>query len=127
MSKLFAPAAGGRIAWNAAAGAFEIAAGFEDHPVVEASWYGTQRVSLPLGEGFHALRLTLKSSQVGAVAASARPRWDARRRMELAVSLLVEPALDALITSESSFDALPETLTTLTDTPGDTLCHVIRY
>ena len=33
--------------------------------VVEMSWYGDQPVPLPLGEAFHARRLTLKSSQVG--------------------------------------------------------------
>ena len=39
-------------------------AGFEA-TIVELSWYGDQAVPLPLGEAFHARRLTLKSSQVG--------------------------------------------------------------
>ena len=42
-------------------------AGFEA-TVVEMSWYGDQTVPIPLGEAFHARRLTLKSSQVGHVA-----------------------------------------------------------
>ena len=78
-------------------------AGFEA-TIVEMSWYGTQMVALPLGEAFHARRLTLKSSQVGAVASSQRPRWDAPRRMALALTLLADPALDALITGESEFE-----------------------
>ena len=101
-------------------------AGFEA-AIVEMSWYGNQSVPLALGEGFHAKRLTLTSSQVGSVAASQRARWDARRRMQLALRLLADPALDALITGESRFDELPSVMATLATTPGDTLCHRIRY
>jgi hypothetical protein len=95
--------------------------------VVEMSWYGTETVPMPLGEGFHARRLTLKSSQVGSVARSQRPRWDARRRMQFALTLLANAELDALITGESPFDALPEVMAKLATAPGDTLCHRIRY
>ena len=91
------------------------------------SWYGDQTVAAPLGGAFHARRLTLKSSQVGTVADSQRARWDARRRMQLALMLLADPALDALITGESHFDALPDVMARLARTPGDTLCHRIRY
>jgi NADPH:quinone reductase-like Zn-dependent oxidoreductase len=101
-------------------------AGFEA-TVVELSWYGNQAVPVRLGGGFHALRLTLKSSQVGAVSASQRPRWDARRRIQLALSLLSDPALDVLITAESPFEELPETMARLANGPGPTVCHRIRY
>jgi Zn-dependent alcohol dehydrogenase len=103
-------------------------AGFES-TIVEMSWYGNQAVplSLALGEGFHARRLTLKSSQVGSVATSQRARWDARRRMQLALSMLTDPALDVLITGESEFETLPDVMAQLATAPGDTLCHRIRY
>jgi hypothetical protein len=101
-------------------------AGFES-TIVEMSWYGTQVVSIPLGEVFHARRLTLKSSQVGTVASSQRPRWDAPRRMQLALTLLADSALDALITGESEFEALPRLMSQLAQGPGDTVCHRIRY
>jgi len=101
-------------------------AGFEA-TIVEMSWYGDQVVSVPLGEDFHARRLVLKSSQVGSVAASQRARWNTRRRMQLALSMLADPALDALITGESHFDALPEVMSELAAAPGNTLCHRIRY
>jgi 2-desacetyl-2-hydroxyethyl bacteriochlorophyllide A dehydrogenase len=101
-------------------------AGFEA-TVVEMSWYGDQRVSLALGEAFHARRLTLRSSQVGHIARSQRARWDTRRRMQLALSMLADSALDVLITGESAFDAMPETMARLASVPGDTLCHRIRY
>jgi len=64
---------------------------------------------------------------VGQVAPSQRARWNTRRRMAYALSLLTEPALDALITGESAFEELPQVMAQLTQAPGDTLCHRIRY
>src|SRR5204862_4751968 len=78
--------------------------------IVELSWYGDRSVSLPLGQAFHARRLTLTSSQVGTVAASQRPRWDTHRRMALALGLLADPVLDVLITGESPFEELPDVM-----------------
>jgi threonine dehydrogenase-like Zn-dependent dehydrogenase len=99
-------------------------AGFEA-TIVELSWYGDRSAALPLGEAFHARRLTLKSSQVGSVPGTHRARWDHRRRMALALSLLADASLDALITGESDFESLPETMAALA--AGDALCHRIRY
>jgi NADPH:quinone reductase-like Zn-dependent oxidoreductase len=101
-------------------------AGFEA-TVLEMSWYGDRHVPVALGESFHAQRLTIKSSQVGHVAASQRARWTTQRRMQLALSLLSEPALDTLITGESGFDDLPTVMAALAESPGTTLCHRIRY
>jgi len=95
--------------------------------VVEMSWYGDRMVAAALGESFHARRLTLKSSQVGHVAALKRARWDHRRRMTLALELLADPVLDLLITGESPFAELPLVMATLASASGSTLCHRIRY
>jgi len=95
--------------------------------IVEMSWYGDQPVSVPLGEAFHARRLTLRSSQVGVVAASQRARRGTGERMRLALSMLADPALDALITGESPFETLPATMAQLARSPGNTLCHRITY
>jgi len=95
--------------------------------IVELSWFGDRTVPLPLGGAFHAKRLTIQSSQVGRVAPAQRPRWDTHRRMQLALRLLSDPALDALITGESAFETLPDVMAQLTTSPGDTLCHRIRY
>jgi Zn-dependent alcohol dehydrogenase len=95
--------------------------------IVEMSWYGDQTVDVRLGEAFHARRLTIKSSQVGTVAAPQRARWDTRRRMQLALSMLADPALDVLITGESAFDDLPRVMAQLAAAPGDAIFHRIRY
>ena len=72
-------------------------------------------------------RLTIRSSQVGYVSPPQRSRWSPRRRLALALALLTDPALDALITGESTFDELPMVMPRLAASPGDTLCHRIRY
>ena len=100
--------------------------GFEA-TVVELSWYGSREVPLPLGERFHQRRLTIRSSQVGSVAAAQRARWDHRRRMGLALSLLADPILDRLVTGEDAFEALPTVQERLARDPGDPLMHRIRY
>ncbi len=102
-------------------------AAFEAH-IVEMSWFGSRRVGLPLGQDFHARRLTLRSSQVGTVATSQRARWNARRRMQLALQLLQrDPALDCLVSAESPFQELPEVMARVTTNPQGTLCHRIAY
>jgi threonine dehydrogenase-like Zn-dependent dehydrogenase len=95
--------------------------------IVEMSWYGDQVVPLSLGQSFHARRLTVRSSQVGTIPPSQRSRWDTRRRMRLALQLLRDPALDVLLTGESTFEELPEVMVQLASVGGDTLCHLIKY
>ena len=101
-------------------------AGFEA-TVLELSWYGDKAVSVPLGQAFHSRRLQLRSSQVGQIAPAQRSRWDYRRRLALAMKLLEDETLDCLISGESEFVTLPETLAQLTLDGNDVLCHRIRY
>jgi NADPH:quinone reductase-like Zn-dependent oxidoreductase len=96
--------------------------------VLELSWYGQGPVAAPLGEAFHSQRLTLKSSQVGHIATAQRGRWSHRRRLELALSLLADPSLDALITHSAPFHTLPQVLARLAGpSASDTLCQRIDY
>ena len=101
-------------------------AGFEA-AVLELSWYGDRHVPAPLGEDFHAKRLRLQSSQVGAVAAPRRARRTHRERRMLAMDLLRDPVFDCLITGESRFEDLPATMARLAAEPGGALCHVVTY
>ena len=94
--------------------------------VVELSWYGDRKVSLPLGEAFHSRRLTIRSSQVGTVS-PARTNRSYADRLALALDLLADPALDALITGESAFEELPEVMPRLASGEIPALCHRVRY
>lgn len=105
--------------------ALEVAA--DEATIVEASWYGTREVALPLGEAFHVRRLTIRSSQVGRVPPRLAAEWTCERRLRFAISLLADERLDALITDESPFENLPQVMAALSAAPDDTLCHRIRY
>ncbi|MEJ7685825.1 MAG: hypothetical protein WKG52_01835, partial [Variovorax sp.] len=59
--------------------------------------------------------------------ASQRARWSHRRRLALALALLRDPALDALITDSGPFADLPAVLQRLAAGSPGTLCHRIDY
>ncbi|MFD5008839.1 zinc-binding alcohol dehydrogenase [Streptomyces chartreusis] len=95
--------------------------------VLELSWYGDRRVALPLGEAFHSRRLVIRSSQVGTVSPARRATRSYADRLALALDLLADPALDALVTGESAFEELPEVMPKLTSGEIPALCHRVRY
>ncbi|MBX6373957.1 MAG: zinc-binding alcohol dehydrogenase [Acetobacteraceae bacterium] len=106
-------------------------AGFEAR-IVEASWFGDREPALPLGEAFHARRLSLVSSQVSAVAAPMRARRTHAERLALALALLGEDSrLDALLGPSVPFKELPDAMGRLLEpaAPGRPapLCPVITY
>ncbi len=95
--------------------------------VLELSWYGTQEVSLSLGGAFHARRLRLQSSQVGALPPRQRPRWNHRRRLELALRLLRDQTLERLIDAHAPFAELPVVMRRLGRGELPATCHRIDY
>jgi threonine dehydrogenase-like Zn-dependent dehydrogenase len=95
--------------------------------VLELSWYGDAKVSLSLGGPFHARRLALRASQVGVVAPARRANRTTTDRLGLALELLRDPAFDALLTGQSSFQELPDVMARLADGRLPALCHVITY
>lgn len=99
----------------------------EEGRVVELSWYGDRPVEVALGGGFHHRRLSILSSQVGAVSPGRRSRWSHRRRLTKALDLLADPALDALITREIAFDDLPSELPRILGPAPEGIATVVRY
>lgn len=101
-------------------------AGFEA-TVLELSWYGTSAPTAPLGGSFHSKRLTLKASQVGQIPAQRRARWTYKRRLETALTLLSDPALDALLTPVLSFKDLPSSVHDVLNDGQSALAPLIEY
>ncbi|MCI3270993.1 zinc-binding alcohol dehydrogenase [Streptomyces cylindrosporus] len=99
----------------------------DEGTVLELSWYGDRRVSLPLGEDFHSRRLVVRSSQVGTVAPARRSSRTYADRLALALDLLADPVLDALVTGESAFEELPDVMPRLAAGEIPALCHRVRY
>jgi len=101
------------------------AAGFEAR-IIEASWFGAKPVTLPLGEAFHSRRLTLRASQVGAVATPMRGRRTHAERLALALRLLADDRCDALLGAPVPFGALPEQFAALLGPDGPP-CPLVAY
>ena len=95
--------------------------------VVEMSWYGKNQVTLPLGQAFHAKRLTIRSSQVGSIPPLQQARWTHARRLALALDLLGDEVLDWLVTSECPFESLPEAMSELASSDAFELCKRVVY
>jgi threonine dehydrogenase-like Zn-dependent dehydrogenase len=95
--------------------------------VLELSWYGDREVNLPLGEAFHSGRLAIRASQVGRVAPARRSRRSTADRLALALDLLRDPDFDALLSTGSGFDDLPDVLARLASGKLATLCHLVSY
>ncbi|MFD7811629.1 zinc-binding alcohol dehydrogenase [Streptomyces sp. NPDC059785] len=95
--------------------------------VLELSWYGDRRVSLPLGEAFHSRRLVLRASQVGSVSPARRAGRTYADRLTLSLGLLADPRFDALITGECRFEELPDVLPRLASGELPGLCHRVLY
>jgi hypothetical protein len=98
----------------------------DDSDVIELSWFADKEVTLPLGEDFHARRLNIRSSQVGAVALPRRHRRTNAQRLQEAVNQLKDPLFDTFLSSECQFQNLPSTLVKLFERPGG-FCHVVAY
>jgi threonine dehydrogenase-like Zn-dependent dehydrogenase len=95
--------------------------------VTDLSWYGDTDVTLSLGGAFHSRRLGLRSSQVGLVAASRRANRSPNGRLALAVELLCDPAFDALLTTTSRFEELPQVMAQIATAKRPTLGHTLTY
>lgn len=98
--------------------------------IVELSWFGDREVALPLGAAFHPRRLRLVSSQVGSVSPAMRARRTHAERMALALSLLDDSRLDALLGPFIPFRDLPARIGAVLDPPPGSpqpLCPVVLY
>jgi len=112
---------------SAAGLATAIDAAGEEAQVLELSWYGSREISLSLGGAFHSRQIRLQSSQVGHISATRRPRWTHRRRLQAAMSMLIDERLDVLLTHSVDFEDLPHQLPILLGSKSQALCSLIRY
>ena len=82
---------------------------------------------MPLGGRFHSGRLGVRASQVGTVAPARAARYTHQERLRFALSLLADPAFDALLTSSAPLAELPAVMALLAAGDRRTLCHSVTY
>lgn len=99
----------------------------EQGELIEMSWYGATAPEVPLGAQFHSRRLSIRASQVGAVAAARRARRTPADRLRLAMAALADPAFDALLGEPTPFHELPQTIIRLAAGEPGGLCPVVTY
>jgi threonine dehydrogenase-like Zn-dependent dehydrogenase len=95
--------------------------------VIDLSWYGDREVRLSLGGAFHTRRLGIRASQVSTLSPAHCGRRTTADRLALALDLLHDPAFDALLTGQSSFNELPDVMARLVAGSLPALCHTITY
>jgi hypothetical protein len=71
--------------------------------------------------------LSIRASQVGALAPARRARRGFSDRLGLALQLLQDDAFDAVLSASSPFEELPSVLPRIADGSWPGLCHVIEY
>lgn len=94
--------------------------------ILEASWFGTAPCAVPLGGAFHSRRLRLLATQVGQVAGPMRGRRSHAQRLQVALELLQDDRLDALLDGPTAFEDLATAMPKILGAPG-ALCHVVLY
>ena len=99
----------------------------DEGDLVELSWYGTHSPRVPLGLDFHARRLRIRGSQVGAISAARRARRTHADRLALAVAALADPSFDALLGGTAAFADLPRVMESLCQGSLSGMCQVIAY
>ncbi len=102
------------------------ATGFGGRLVI-GSWYGNKRVTLDLGGDFHRGHMTVISSQVSRLAPRWQARWTKARRLRLAMSLLTEMDVPALITHRFPLAEVADAYALLDKRPGEALQVLLTY
>jgi hypothetical protein len=94
--------------------------------VVEASWYGSRRVTLDLGGAFHRKRLKLRSSQVSRIDPALRGSWDKDRRLQQVLELLQAIRPSRYISHRFALDRAQEAYVLLEKHPDRTIQVVLE-
>lgn len=99
----------------------------QEGTIAVISYYGKRTATLRLSPEFHLRRQRVVSSMVGMVGSGLQPRWDAMRRMRVAMEQLAAIDVDALVTHRLRFDQAPEAYEMIDRRPEDSLGVLLEY
>jgi threonine dehydrogenase-like Zn-dependent dehydrogenase len=95
--------------------------------VAVISYYGNRSVQLTLSPEFHLRRQRIVSSMVGMVGSGLQPRWDKRRRMEVAMNLVAKLDVESMITQQLPFASASDAYELIDSSPADVLGVLLDY
>jgi len=95
--------------------------------ILIGSWYGQKRADLNLGGHFHRSQMRLISSQVSHLAPSLRGRWNKKRRLQTALSMLEKHQPAKLITHRFPISQAAEAYRLLDQNAGEVIQIVFSY
>jgi threonine dehydrogenase-like Zn-dependent dehydrogenase len=104
-----------------------IAAAGYDGRVLIGSWYGSKKSNLDLGSQFHRSNVRLISSQVSQIAPRWRGRFDKKRRLEVAWSMLAKLDPQRMITHRFPISQAHHAYQLLDQDPGSTIQVLLTY
>jgi 2-desacetyl-2-hydroxyethyl bacteriochlorophyllide A dehydrogenase len=99
----------------------------QEGTIVVVSYYGSRVASLRLSPEFHLRRQRIVSSMVGMIGSGLQPRWNARRRMQVAMERLANIDVEALITHRVPFEGAPQAYELIDTKPAETLGVLLDY
>jgi threonine dehydrogenase-like Zn-dependent dehydrogenase len=95
--------------------------------IVLGSWYGTRKVTLPLGGRFHRSRIQLISSQVSTLSPHLSGRWGKARRLAAAWSAIRQIGPKSLISHRIPFTEAPSAYQLYREAPEETIQILLIY
>ena len=98
-----------------------------DGRILLGSWYGDRHVELKLGGVFHRNQIKMISSQVSHLSPRWSGRWDKRRRIQSALSLIARHKPSSLITHRFPVEQAGKAYRLLDQAESDTIQVVLTY
>lgn len=97
-----------------------------DTSIIALSFYSGDK-SLNLSDEFHHNRVTIRSSQNGAIPPKISHMWDNKRKLDAAMQLLPKLDLEGFITQKFSIDNAVEAYELVDKRPGDIISVLLTY
>jgi 2-desacetyl-2-hydroxyethyl bacteriochlorophyllide A dehydrogenase len=99
----------------------------QEGTVAVLSYYGKRPAILRLSPEFHLRRQRIVSSMVGMIGSGLQPRWNAARRMGVAMERLSTIDVDALVSHRIPFDRAVDAYDLIDTRPRESLGVVLEY
>ena len=94
--------------------------------IIEASWYGSKKGELNLGNDFHSKRLKIISSQVSNIPLHMQKKYNFKSRLKIAIDALNNNKVLHLINSSSKFMNLEKDYISILNDPN-IIMHLVEY